>query len=54
VNWQGYPSDEPCRVCGLHNENEIEPRFGYTVCAEHKDTPPVKIPPRIVARKHKK
>jgi hypothetical protein len=41
----GYPSDEPCRVCGKHNNNQSEPRFGYTVCVEHQNVPPVKIPP---------
>ena len=41
----GYLSTEPCRVCGLHKNNQSEPRFGYTVCEDHQDVPPTQIPP---------
>lgn len=40
----GPPSDEPCRVCGKHNNNQMEPRFLYTVCEDHQDVAPVDIP----------
>lgn len=41
----GYPSKDRCRVCGKRKNNQIEPRFGYVVCEDHQDTPPVQIPP---------
>lgn len=40
----GYPSKEPCRVCGGFRNNQSEPRFGYTVCEDHQSVPPNKIP----------
>ena len=40
----GYPSKEPCRVCGAHKNNQSEPRFGYTVCEDHQSVPPADIP----------
>lgn len=39
----GYPTTDPCRVCGGWDENEVEPRFGYVVCAEHADVPPAEV-----------
>jgi hypothetical protein len=42
-NTFGYPSDEPCWVCGKHDNNQSEPRFLYTVCEEHQNVPPVDI-----------
>lgn len=36
----GYPSKEPCRICGKHDNNQSEPRFGYTCCEVHKSIPP--------------
>ncbi len=39
----GHPSSEPCAVCGLHKNNQQEPRFLYTVCEDHRNVPPVKI-----------
>lgn len=39
----GYPSKEPCAVCGKTGDNRSEPRFGYTVCREHAKTPPTEI-----------
>lgn len=39
----GHSSNEPCVVCGRHNNNQIEPRFLYTVCEEHKNVPPTKL-----------
>lgn len=43
LDW-GYPSDEPCRVCGGHNQNQSAPWFGYTVCREHQHVPPAQLP----------
>jgi len=40
----GYPSKEPCAVCGQHNDNKYEPRYYYTVCKDHEHVPPVDIP----------
>lgn len=31
----GYPSNDPCYVCGKFKNNEAEPRFDYTVCEDH-------------------
>lgn len=42
-NHFGYPSDIPCCVCGKYKNNQSEPRFGYTVCEDHQDIPPVEI-----------
>ena len=42
MSW-GYPSKEPCRVCGKYKNNQSEPRFGYTVCEEHQNVPPAEI-----------
>lgn len=39
----GYPSKEPCEVCGIHNNNQSEPRFGFTVCEDHQGIPPIDI-----------
>ena len=38
----GYITDEPCVVC-KSIPAQLEPRFGYAVCQEHKDIPPIKI-----------
>lgn len=43
MTWQGYPSKEVCAVCGQYKDNQSEPRFGYTVCEDHKGVPPVDI-----------
>ena len=30
-----------CDICGtIAEDNEVEPRFGYTTCQEHKNIPP--------------
>lgn len=39
----GYPSTDPCTVCGGHNDNQEEPRFYYTVCKEHQSVPPARL-----------
>jgi hypothetical protein len=39
----GYPSTEPCVVCGGYENNQSEPRFGYTVCVKHQNVRPVDI-----------
>jgi hypothetical protein len=39
----GYPSKEPCAVCGIHKNNQMEPRFSYVVCEDHQSTPPTEI-----------
>lgn len=39
----GYPSNEPCTVCGLHKNNQQEPRFGYVVCETHQSVPPIRL-----------
>lgn len=39
----GYPSKEPCIVCGQHKSNQSEPRFSYVVCKNHQDVPPIEI-----------
>lgn len=39
----GYPGDDPCRVCAGHDENQSEPRFGYTVCRLHRNVPPASL-----------
>jgi hypothetical protein len=39
----GPPSGEPCRVCGQHQDNQMEPRFCYTVCWTHRDVPPASL-----------
>lgn len=39
----GYPSDSPCIICEGYNNNQIEPRFGYTVCEEHQKIKPSDI-----------
>lgn len=36
----GHYSDEPCEVCGGHKNNQIDPRFSYTVCEDHQRVPP--------------
>lgn len=36
----GHWSDDPCEVCGGFENNQIEPRFGYTVCEIHQRVPP--------------
>lgn len=36
----GYPSQKPCRVCGGFDNNQSEPRFGYTVCEAHQSVLP--------------
>jgi len=28
----GYPTDEPCQVCGSRENVQTEPRFGYKFC----------------------
>lgn len=43
TDW-GYPSEDPCRVCGGHDENQSAPWFGYTVCKAHRDVRPVDLP----------
>lgn len=40
----GYPSKDACRVCGKHNNNQSEPRFGYTVCVDHQHVSPIEVP----------
>jgi hypothetical protein len=32
-----------CAICGVNKNLGLEPRFGYIVCENHKDVPPVKI-----------
>lgn len=39
----GTQSGLPCVVCGGYNHNQYEPRFGYSVCINHKNMPPAKI-----------
>lgn len=39
----GPPSREPCDVCGGHDDNQMEPRFLYTVCHAHQRVAPVDI-----------
>lgn len=39
----GYPSSDPCAVCGKHNNNQQEPWFLYTVCEDHQYVRPVDI-----------
>ena len=39
----GYPSDKKCVVCGGKKNNQIEPRFFYTVCEDHQGVPPTEI-----------
>lgn len=39
----GYPSNEPCVVCGKRDNNQSEPRFGYTVCEKHQGIKPSEI-----------
>lgn len=39
----GYSSNEKCAVCGEFNNNQSEPRFGYTVCINHQHIPPQEI-----------
>ena len=39
----GHPSEEPCRVCGAHDENMQEPRFLYVVCKLHYEVTPVEV-----------
>ena len=38
-----YPVTSKCCVCQQPGENGMEPRFLYTVCEEHSDTPPVEV-----------
>lgn len=37
----GYKSSKPCGACGLYDDNQSEPRFGYTACKEHQSISPV-------------
>lgn len=39
----GRPSQKPCIICGKHKNNQSEERFGYTVCEDHQDVPPIEI-----------
>ncbi len=39
----GYPTKKPCDICGEWNNNQIEPRFGFTVCEPHQTVPPIEI-----------
>jgi hypothetical protein len=41
-NW-GYMSTKDCAICGKYNENQSEPRFGYTVCIKHQHARPTDI-----------
>lgn len=40
MNNFGYSSTLPCRVCRGHNNNQMDPHFGYVVCEVHQDVPP--------------
>lgn len=40
----GYPTTQPCVICGKVKDNKVEPRFGYIVCSDHEDVRPVDIP----------
>lgn len=44
-DWEhfGYPSSEPCVVCGATEDTKSEPRFNYTVCRAHAHIAPVDI-----------
>ena len=48
MNNFGYPSLEPCQVCGKHLNNQSEPRFGYVVCQNHQGVAPVDIPEKRI------
>lgn len=49
----GYLSSDPCRVCStVAPSNQMHPRYGYVVCADHQVTPVDRIPP--LPRKKKK
>ena len=39
----GHYSTDPCQVCGQHKNNQIEPRFDYTVCEDHQNTSPITV-----------
>ena len=39
----GYQSRLECSVCGSDKNNQMEPRFGYTVCEDHQHIPPVEV-----------
>lgn len=39
----GYQSRLECVVCGTYKNNQMEPRFLYTVWEDHQDVPPVEI-----------
>ena len=39
----GYPSTEPCIVCGGYKNNQMESRFCYVVCEDHQDVSPTEI-----------
>lgn len=39
----GHASNNPCTVCGGFDDNQCEPRFGYTVCVAHQRVAPVDI-----------
>lgn len=44
-------TNKPCRVCGKHQNNQEEPRFGYTVCEQHQNAKPTGLD--WLARQHK-
>jgi translation initiation factor 2 beta subunit (eIF-2beta)/eIF-5 len=39
----GYPTDAPCCICGMVDNNKLEPRFCYVVCSEHQKLSPVEV-----------
>lgn len=43
VPYVGYPANEPCDVCGAIKHNQTEPRFCYTVCADHASLTPAQV-----------
>lgn len=45
MSWSGYPTQEPCDVCGKvsKNGNQLEPRFYYSVCDDHHSIPPTEV-----------
>lgn len=38
----GYNTKEGCIICGK-TPAKVEPHFGYTICEEHCNTPPINI-----------
>jgi len=43
----GYNSEKPCEICGKYKNNQLEPRFLYSVCEDHQNIAPNKMSDQV-------